>query len=342
MESVADGRSRRGALVGWSRLLLVVVALAASCALLFSQAAAAQQTPTELWEGNPLVSEAGPAQDESEAAAEDVSSVPFLGIILTLCLLLLVLAFGMGVHHRDWVPKGLRERWSGLWEPSPLYAAAEALRRAPSGSISKAPPGAKGSRADAAKKPSRPARAKALPGPMKPPGKPAKPARAVKPKSIPKPSQGAKSPGALKPTKPAPWTKPRPSARVKPPAKAPTRRGTKGPSRRAELRPVSEQPPPAADSLPTERTVTCSIFGWRDGKIADFYAVAFGLQGHNWIVERSPRFLWSAGDVPAEAYEAHATLVDALVRAGWRPTGYDGAWYRQRFERAIEPVPERP
>ena len=41
----------------------------------------------------------------------------------------------------------------------------------------------------------------------------------------------------------------------------------------------------------------------------------------NWIVERSPRFRWPAGDVPAEAYLAHATLVDALVREGWRPTG---------------------
>ena len=87
-------------------------------------------------------------------------------------------------------------------------------------------------------------------------------------------------------------------------------------------------------------TVTCSIFGWRDGEVADFYAVAFGLQGRDWIVERSPRFLWPAGDVPHEAYEAHATLVEALVRAGWHPTGYEGAWYRQRFERPIEPVPE--
>ena len=87
--------------------------------------------------------------------------------------------------------------------------------------------------------------------------------------------------------------------------------------------------------------MTCSIFGWRDEEVADFYAVAFGLQGRDWIVERSPRFLWPAGDVPEEAYEAHATLVDALVRAGWRPVGKEGAWYRQRFERAIEPVSER-
>ena len=81
--------------------------------------------------------------------------------------------------------------------------------------------------------------------------------------------------------------------------------------------------------------MTCSIFGWRDGEVADFYAVAFGLQGRDWIIERSPRFHWPAGDVPDEAYEAHATLVEALVGAGWRPTGYQGAWYRQCFERAV-------
>ena len=52
-------------------------------------------------------------------------STSLLGGIVALGLLLLVLAFGMGVHPRDWVPKGLRERLSGLWEPSPLYAAAD-------------------------------------------------------------------------------------------------------------------------------------------------------------------------------------------------------------------------
>jgi hypothetical protein len=192
-----------------------------------------------------------------------------------------------------------------------------------------------------------PAKAKRLPIPKKPPEKPAKPAGAVKPQRIKpprsgKPSEVAKPPAALKPAKPAPAPKPEPSARVQAPVKAPTRRRTRSPSHRAELRPVDEQSPLVADPLPTGRTVTCSIFGWRDGEVADFYAVAFGLQGRDWIVERSPRFLWPAGDVPDEAYEAHATLVDALVRAGWRPTGYEGAWYRQRFERAIEPVSERP
>jgi hypothetical protein len=262
---------------------------------------------------------------------------------VVLGLVLLVLAFGMGVHPRDRVPKGLRERFSALWEPSPLYAAADARRRAPTGSVSQAPAGAKRS-----KKPSSPAKAKRLPTPKKRPGRPAKPAGAVKPQRVSKPSPSgkppemAKPPGALKLSRPAPAAKPGSSTRVKAPTKAPTRRRTKSRSHRAELRPVDEQSTLIADPTPIGRTVTCSIFGWRDGEVADFYAVAFGLQGRDWIVERSPRFLWPAGDVPDEAYEAHAVLADALVRAGWRPTGNDGAWYRLRFERTIEPVSERP
>ena len=347
-------------------VLLVVVALAVSWAVVSSQAAVAQ-TPTELWEEYPLVPETDPTQggndgeetreqggdgvpatgDETDAAAADGDPFPLLGGIVALGLLLLVLAVGMGVQPRDW-PKGLRGRLSGLWEPSPLYAVADVPRRAPPGSVSKAPAGAKRSRgADVAKKPSSPAKAKRLPIPKKPPRRPAKPAGAAKPQRIPKlpragkPSEVEKPPGALKLPKPAAAAKPGPSARVKPPTKAPTRRRTRSRSHRAELRPVDEQSPVVADLLPTGRTVTCSIFGWRDGEVADFYAVAFGLQGRDWIVERSPRFLWPAEDVPDEAYEAHATLVDALVRAGWHPAGYEGAWYRQRFERAIEPVSER-
>ena len=382
MESAVDGRSRRGLLVGclaeastgptgpgrtpphdhmspllsrW-RVLLVAVALVASWAMVSSPAAVAQ-TPAELWEEYPLAPETDPAQngndgDETFAATADDYSSPLLGIILTLGLILLVLAFGMsiGVRPREWrMPKGLRERLSGLWESSPLYAAADARRRAPPESASKAPAGATPSRgAGVVKKPSSPAKAKRLPIPKKPPGKPTKPAGAVKPQRISKPPRSGKPsgvekpPGALKLPKPAAAVKPGPSALVKPPTEAPTRRRTRSRSHRAELRPVDERSPLVADPVPTGRTVTCSIFGWRDGKVADFYAVAFGLQGRDWIVERSPRFRWPAGDVPAEAYLAHATLVDALVREGWRPTGYEGAWYRQRFERAIEPVSERP
>lgn len=363
MESAVDGPR----LSRWW-VLFVVVALAVSWATVSGQAAVAQ-TPTELWEEYPLVPETDPTPGgndgeeareqggdgvpapgvETDAAAVDEDPFPLLGGIVALGLLLLVLAFVMGVHPRDWGPKGLRERLGGLWEPSPLYAAADALRRAPPGSVSKVPAGTKRSRgADVAKKPSRPAKAKRLPISKKPPGKPSKPAGAVKlqriskPPRSGKPSDVEKPPGALKLAKPAAAAKPASSVRVKPPTKAPTHKRTKSRSHRAELRPVDEQSPLVADVLPTGRALTCSIFGWRDGEVADFYAVAFGLQGRDWIVERSPRFRWPAGDVPAKAYEAHATLVDALVRAGWRPTGYEGAWYRQRFERAIEPVSERP
>jgi hypothetical protein len=277
------------------------------------------------------------------AAVVGVIGGPLLGGFVGLGLLLLVLAFGMGVHPRDRMSRELRERFSRLWEPSPLYAAADARRRARPGSVSQAPAGAKRS-----KKLSSAAKAKTLSIPKKPPGKPVKPAGAVKPQRISKPprlgkpSQMAKPRGAHMLPKPAPAAKPGPTARVEAPTKPPTRRRTRGPRHRAELRPVDEQSTLVADPLPTARTVTCSIFGWRDGEVADFYAVAFGLQGRDWIVERSPRFHWPAGGVPDEAYRAHATLVDALVRAGWRAAGYDGAWYRQRFERPIEPVSERP
>jgi hypothetical protein len=211
-----------------------------------------------------------------------------------------------------------------LWEPSPLYWA-EVPQWGPPEPVSQQVVWAKPSgRAGGGKKPSSPAKEKRLPISKKPAGKPAKPAGAVKPRRISKPSPagkptgGAKSPGALKLAKPGPLAKPK--------------RG-RSPRRRAELRPVDERSPGT--------TVTCSIFGWRDAEGADFYAVAFGLQGRDWIVERSPRFLWPSGDFPDEAYEAHATLVEALVRAGWRPTGYEGAWYRQSFERAIDPVSKR-
>jgi hypothetical protein len=352
------------------RVLLVVIALVASWAAVAGQAAVAQ-TPTELWEEYPLAPETEPTQggndgeeqrerggdgvpaigDESDAASGDEDPFPLLGIILAFGLVLLVLAFGMGGHPRDWrVPGGLRTRFSAVWKATPrhLLAVANVFPRAASNSRLKAPSGAKRSKGvDVEMKRSRPAKAKSPPSSKKPPPKPAKPAGAAKPQRVPKPagslkpSGGGKPPGAFKLQKPAPAAKPRP-ARVKPPATLQTRRSKRRPGPRTELRPVDEQPPEVVSPLPTGRTVTCSIFGWREGQVADFYAVAFGLQGRDWIVERSPRFFWPAGDVPDEAYEAHAILVDALVRAGWRPTGNEGAWYRQRFERAIETVSERP
>jgi hypothetical protein len=103
-----------------------------------------------------------------------------------------------------------------------------------------------------------------------------------------------------------------------------------------EPAPVRDEPQPVATETLVEAKLTCSIFGWRDGTQADFYALASGLQGHDWIVERSPRFEWLVGDLPVEAYEAHAMLIDALVRAGWRHVGSEGVWYRQRFERPVD------
>jgi hypothetical protein len=99
---------------------------------------------------------------------------------------------------------------------------------------------------------------------------------------------------------------------------------------------VRDEPQPVATETLVETKLTCSIFGWRDGTLADFYALASGLQGHDWIVERSPRFAWQGGDVPAEAHDAHAILVDALIQAGWRHVGSEGVWYRQRFERPVD------
>mgnify|MGYP006181576239 CR=1 FL=1 len=115
--------------------------------------------------------------------------------------------------------------------------------------------------------------------------------------------------------------KPKPPTRKEPPV---------------EVAPAREEPRPVAADTLTERKLTCSIFGWRDGTQADFYALASGLQGHDWIVDRSPRFEWLVGDLPVEAYEAHAMLIDALVRAGWRHVGSEGVWYRQRFERPVD------
>ncbi len=153
-----------------------------------------------------------------------------------------------------------------------------------------------------------------------------------------KSSEAAKPPGAVKPARSA---KPKPPTRMKPGAKPHPGRGKRSPRHRTEPRPVDGQALRVAHA-PTRRKLTCSIFGWRDEWVADFYAVAFGLQGRDWIVERSPKFLWLGEETPGEAYEAHEILVEALLRAGWRRVGNDGAWYRQRFERSIETSPERP
>jgi hypothetical protein len=263
--------------------------------------------------------------------------------VLALSLLLVGLASGMDVLSRGRrVPGLLRERFSAARDASPRHSLAgprpEALREARGAPTEPAPSGAdRLKRPEAAGRPVKPPKPKARPA--KPAGA-AKPRRAPKPGGAAKPLEAAKPPGAAKVSKPAQSAKPTPPSRTKPGAKPQTRRRKRSPTPRTNLRPVGEQSRPVATDAPHQEKLTCSIFGWRDGRVADFYAVAFGLQGREWIVERSPRFFWPAGDIPHEAYEAHAILVDALLRAGWRAAGNEGAWYRQRFERAIETAPE--
>lgn len=250
---------------------------------------------------------------------------------LALILLLVGLASGIDVLSRGRrVPGLLRERLSAARDASPRHSLA--LREARGAPTEPAPSGA-----DRLKGPEAAGRPVI---PPKPKARPAKPAGAAKPHRAPKPGGAAKPPGAARVSKPARSAKPKPPSRMKPGAKPQTRKRKRSASPRANLRPVGEQSGPVATDAPNQKKLTCSIFGWRDGRVADFYAVAFGLQGRDWIVERSPRFFWPAGDVPREAYEAHAILVDALLRAGWRAVGNEGAWYRKRFERAVETAPE--
>ena len=213
-----------------------------------------------------------------------------------------------------------------------------------------------GKPADAPPKPKRPRVAARKPVAPKPPS--AKPPRAAKPtpsaKTPPaakpplsaKPPRAAKAPPPAEPLRAAKPTQPaKPPRAAKPPSRAkaapaterpkpasPTRKPPAQKKSRAERHPRSEQQPPV---VPDERDgmLTCSIFWWRDGPVADFYALATGRQGRPWVVERSPRFEWLAGDDLAAAREAHAVLVEALVTTGWRQAGTEGVWYRQRFER---------
>ena len=224
-------------------------------------------------------------------------------------------------------------------EPAP--SGADRLKRSDVGGAPAQPPKPKAPPAH--KRRTTRKRPKAVPPHTDKSAKPVKPAGVVKPQKALKPgaaksSEAAKPPGAVKPARSA---KPKPPTRMKPGAKPHPGRGKRSPRDRTELRTVDGQALRVAHA-PTRRKLTCSIFGWRDEWVADFYAVAFGLQGRDWIVERSPKFLWLGEETPGEAYEAHEILVEALLRAGWRRVGNDGAWYRQRFERSIETSPERP
>lgn len=169
------------------------------------------------------------------------------------------------------------------------------------------------------------------PPPPKPPP-PAKPPKLVRPAKPPRP---AKTPKPERPAKPVRDDRPRPTPKT--PASV---------SRLEDVRLSPEKPYEETEPGPgrlqlvdaatlTGPKLTCSIFGWRDGAVADFYALAVGLQGHEWVVDRSPPFEWPAGDYPPEAREAHASLVEALIEDGWRPVATESAWYRQHFERPV-------
>jgi len=350
-------------------LLLTALALAAATALVWSDVAAAQQSepPTELWQEYPLDPERGSPEpgsgssqssdsrndrapvgddDGGAAAATDEARFPLLPILVTLGVLLLVLIPGVGIWaqgHRG--PERLRNRIGAVRFPSlldrpRLVHAALRLRRGfldhglgpghprrpaarpaeeeperrPKTASGPAKPREPKTRAPAQKKP---AAQKAQPAKPPHPAKPPKAARSAKPVRR---AEGGASPGTKKPVS-APRPKPKPRTRKK---------------ARAKKAPERAQPRLVAAETLAERKLTCSIFGWRDGPLADFYALASGLQGHEWVVERSPKFEWPAGDFPAAGREAHAMLVDALVQEGWRQVGSEGVWYRQCFERPFE------
>jgi hypothetical protein len=222
---------------------------------------------------------------------------------------------------------------AGAGKPSGAVSAPKPARPAKPKPPPAKPAGAgKPSAAVSAPKPARPAK------PKPPPTKPAKPKPPpAKPKPPPaKPAGAGKPSAAVSAPKPARPAKSAPAQEMPRVTRLPRTR-ERSPGARTRLRSVREQSRPHAAVAPAKKKLKCSIFGWRDGQIADFYAVAWGLQGHNWVVERSPRFEWVAGETPPAAYEAHAVLVAALRRSGWRPVGGEGAWYRQRFEREIDP-----
>ena len=357
------------------RFLLVAIVLAAAGALACPDAALAQQpqAPTELWEEYPLAPDedrSAPDQDRSQPGSDtpqprdpsdegappvgsDVGAVedepfPLLQIIVALGLLLGA-ALGMGILMR---PRWARERFGAVWDASPRYrpppvdvsprphteflAQGARPRREPASPAVDA-----GKRPEARKQPAKPPKPTTpLPAHKKrsghgpPPAKrrrPAKPTRPAKRAGDAKPPGGARPAGAAKSRVAA-----KPGEAVKRPKPGrPVKRNPPIPRTfAAERQPGTRQGSP--NPRTAERKLTCSIFGWRSGRVADFYALASGLQGHDWIVERSPRFEWLTGGTPDEAYEAHAILVDALLRAGWRSVGTEGAWYRQRFERPVE------
>jgi hypothetical protein len=313
--------------------------------------------------------DAAPAvvNDSDAVDTDEEEPFPLLEVILALGLLLLVGAFGMGALAREGrVAERPRERFGTAWEMLSRYARPVPVLRGPpdprwSRTDSLTPftrvrPDSSPSAADTANdpettetptKPPKPKPPKPKPRqawPKKPPTRkppiadlprpprPAcadKPAGAAKPAPV-KPAGEVKQPKRARPAKPKSPPARKPASEPQPPKRE------RVPDPPSQLRLVPEQPPPGGRDARAVGKLTCSIFVWRNEWVASFYAFATGLQGHEWIVERSPRFEWPAGGTPPEAYEAHAILVAALLRAGWRSVGTEGAWYRQCFERSVE------
>jgi hypothetical protein len=277
------------------------------------------------------------------------------------------------VHAVSRLRKGfLEDRSRRLWSPAMSASRQQGATLGPRPAPGPGGPARATDKPAPSKPKARPAAQKKKPPAHKPPpakpqqaAKPqraAKPVQAAKPRQATKPRQAAKRPRTAKsqPAAKAPQgAKPQQAAKPQKP-KRPTKRKRPADQRAPaapmkpaltealtpvppvrkktalEPAPVRDEPQPVATETLVEAKLTCSIFGWRDGTQADFYALASGLQGHDWIVDRSPRFEWLVGDLPVEAYEAHAMLIDALVRAGWRHVGSEGVWYRQRFERPVD------
>lgn len=164
-----------------------------------------------------------------------------------------------------------------------------------------------------------------------------------------KPKRAARHPVAAPPPKP----KARKTAASKPPAAKdvePPKPKPKAASNSATSKPQASpapkpKPSPARKSARKERprlvdakvlhrpAETCVTVWWREGTRSDFYAIATGANGREYIAARSPEFEWVGGDVPPEAALAHHLLVVMLADDGWRPVDTEGPWYRRRFER---------
>ena len=350
--------------------LLAAITLAAAGGLVHGETALAQQprNPTELWEQYPLDSEQerSPSENEapssrdtserapavgndSEGATTDGELFPLLPIVVALSVIFLGVSIGAGVLARNrQAPERLRERFGATRQvvggsrrlhfaaglpagpPEPL---AQIANPPTDKNLSehKSPPLPKLST-----RPKRPppGNAPRVAKPVSPtePVKPARPvpaksAKASKPVGVPSPAKARKPPKPPRPSKPKPG--------------APRTFGVgPNPARRERIpnlslagAPRNQHSPSRAAGPSAQRNLVCSIFGSRNGRFADFYALAAGAGGRQWIVRRSPWFEWLAGEPPAEAYEAHDILVDELLRDGWRLVGVEGAWYRQRFER---------